>query len=166
MNLIVCVDEKWGIGKNNGLLFSLPADMRFFKEKTNGKAVVMGYNTLLSFPRSEPLKNRKNIVLAPEGVYRDDCIVCHTLDETFARIKEENDDDVFIIGGAMFYKTMYPYCKKAFITRVFADGDATVFFDDLDSLPNWNKKYISDILVDNGYKFRFCEYTNDSPLKY
>ena len=166
MNLIVCVDERWGIGKNNGLLFSLPADMRFFKEKTSGKTVVMGYNTLLSFPASKPLKNRKNIVLAPEGVLRDDCTVCHTLEETFSEIKKERDENVFIIGGAMFYKTMYPYCTKAYITHVFLDGGATVFFDDLDSLSNWSKKPISDYLEENGLKFRFYEYTNNAPLKF
>ena len=102
MNLIVCVDEKWGIGKNNGLLFSLPRDMRFFRETTLGKTVVMGYNTLLSFPESKPLKGRKNVVLAPENVFRDDCVVCHTLEETFREIKKEDDENVFIIGKNCF----------------------------------------------------------------
>ena len=166
MNLIVCVDEKWGIGKNNGLLFSLSEDMRFFKETTMGKTVVMGYNTLLSFPGSKPLKGRKNIVLAPEGVERDDCIVCHTLEETFERINNEKDEDVFIIGGAMFYRTMYPYCKKAYITHVFSDGGATVFFDDLDKNPAWKKEYLSEEKSENGLKFRFCLYTNSDPLKF
>ena len=68
MKAIVAVDKKWGIGKNNDLLFSLPEDMKFFREKTSGKTVCMGYNTLLSFPGSKPLKNRVNIVLAPDGV--------------------------------------------------------------------------------------------------
>ena len=56
MKAIVAVDKKWGIGKNNDLLFSLPEDMKFFREKTNGKTVCMGYNTLLSFPNSNRLK--------------------------------------------------------------------------------------------------------------
>ena len=64
---IVAVDEKWGIGKNNGLLFSLPEDMKFFRQTTSGKTVVMGYNTLLSFPGGKPLKNRVNVVLCPDG---------------------------------------------------------------------------------------------------
>ena len=59
---IVAVDEKWGIGKKNDLLFRLPLDMKYFREKTLGKTVCMGYNTLLSFPEGKPLKNRKNII--------------------------------------------------------------------------------------------------------
>ena len=104
MKAIVAVDKKWGIGKNNDLLFSLPEDMKFFREKTSGKTVCMGYNTLLSFPGSKPLKNRVNIVLAPDGVERDDCIIVHTLEDLSKEVNKY--DDVFVIGGAMFYKTM------------------------------------------------------------
>ena len=50
MRQIVVVDKNWGIGKKNDLLFSLPADMKHFRETTSGKVVVMGSNTLLSFP--------------------------------------------------------------------------------------------------------------------
>ena len=78
---IVAVDEKWGIGKKNDLLFRLPLDMKYFREKTLGKTVCMGYNTLLSFPEGKPLKNRKNIVLCPEGIERDD-LLCLRLSET------------------------------------------------------------------------------------
>ena len=81
MKAIVAVDKKWGIGKKNDLLFSLPADMKYFREKTNGKVVVMGSNTLKSFPNGNPLKNRTNIVLFPGGEQRDDCIIVQSLDE-------------------------------------------------------------------------------------
>ena len=67
MRAIVVVDKNWGIGKNNDLLFSLPADMKHFRETTTGKVVVMGSNTLRSFPGGNPLKNRVNIVLWPGG---------------------------------------------------------------------------------------------------
>ena len=67
MNLIVAVDTKWGIGKRNDLLFHLKKDMQHFVEYTRNKVVVMGSNTLLSFPGSKPLKNRTNIVLWPGG---------------------------------------------------------------------------------------------------
>ena len=79
MKTIVAVDEKWGIGKNNDLLFHLPEDMRYFREKTTGKIVVMGSNTLKSFPGGKPLKNRTNVVLWPDGDTRDDCIVVKSL---------------------------------------------------------------------------------------
>ena len=166
MRLIVAVDEKWGIGRKNGLLFSLKGDMKYFREKTLNKTVVMGYNTLLSFPGSVPLKNRINIVLAPEWVKRDDCTVCHTLDETFSEIKKYPPDNVFIIGGAMFYKTMYPYCDEALITHVYADGNAEVFFDDLTKIPHWKRENLSDILHEDGLSYQFARYINTNPLKY
>ena len=67
MQLIVAVDKFWGIGKNNDLLFSLKEDMKFFRQTTLGKTIVMGYNTLMSFPFSKPLPKRKNIVLTSDG---------------------------------------------------------------------------------------------------
>ena len=55
MRAILHADSKWGIGKGNGLMFSLPKDMAFFRETTKGKTVVMGLNTLRSFPGGSPL---------------------------------------------------------------------------------------------------------------
>ena len=66
MNLIVVVDNKWGIGRNNGLLFRLKKDMKFFRETTTGKVVVMGAKTFASFPNGA-LPNRVNIVLDDSG---------------------------------------------------------------------------------------------------
>ena len=63
MNLIVAADKNWGIGKDNKLLVSIPSDMKFFRQETMGKVVVMGRKTLESFPNGLPLKNRTNVVL-------------------------------------------------------------------------------------------------------
>ena len=70
MNLIVNVDKNWGIGKDNKLLVRIPADMKFFRESTTGKVVVMGRKTLESFPNGLPLKNRTNIVLTSNPSYQ------------------------------------------------------------------------------------------------
>ena len=164
MKAIVAVDKKWGIGKNNDLLFSLPEDMKFFREKTSGKTVCMGYNTLLSFPGSKPLKNRVNIVLAPDGVERDDCIIVHTLEDLSKEVNKY--DDVFVIGGAMFYKTMVPYCDEVYVTKVDADGEATVFYPNLDEMENYTEVYSSEPLESNGYTIRFTTYKNSNPLKF
>lgn len=153
---IVAVDEKWGIGKKNGLLFDIPEDMKFFRAQTSGKTVCMGYNTLLSFPGGKPLKNRVNIVLAPCDVSRDDCIVVHDLDALFKEL--EKYDDVFVIGGAMFYKTMLPYCDEVLVTKVAADGEAEVFYPNLDESPDFIKTYSSDPVESNGYTIRFTTY--------
>lgn len=164
MRAIVAVDKKWGIGKQNDLLFNLPEDMKFFRQKTANKTVCMGYNTLLSFPNSKPLKNRVNIVLAPDGVERDDCIVVHTLEELSKELKKY--EDVFVIGGAMFYKTMLPYCEEVFVTKVDADGEATVFYPNLDENANFEMVYESEELESNGLKIKFTTYKNNAVLEF
>lgn len=166
MKAIVCVDEKWGIGKNNDLLFSIPADMAFFRSKTLGKIIVMGSNTLKSFPNGKPLKNRTNIVLYPGGEKRDDCIVVGSLAELAVVLEKYNPDDVFIVGGAMFYRTMLPYCSEVYATRVREDGGAQVFFENLDLLPNWRRAYESEEKEDNGHKFAFTTYVNSEVVKF
>ena len=166
MKAIVAIDKKWGIGKKNGLLFNLPADMAYFREKTLNKVVVMGSNTLKSFPNGKPLKNRVNIVLFPGGEKRNDCTVVDTLDEIFAEIKKYPEDDVFIIGGAMFYKTMLPYCSEVLATKVEADGNAEVFYENLDENPDFSCVSESEETETNGYRIKFTVYKNKAVKKY
>lgn len=166
MKIILHADKKWGIGKKNDLMFNLPKDMKFFRSMTLNKVVCMGYNTLLSFPESKPLKNRVNIVLAPDGIEREDCIIVHSLAELFAELKKYDTDDVFVIGGAMFYKTMLEYTDTAYVTKVDADGGAKVFFPNLDEMPCWKLIDISEPVEDNGYIIRFATYKNENVTKY
>lgn len=166
MKAIVAVDRKWGIGKNNDLLFSLKKDMQYFRERTMGKVVVMGSNTLKSFPGGKPLKNRTNIVLFPGGEKRDDCIVVESLEELSRVLKDYPTDDVFIIGGAMFYRTMLPYCDTVYVTKVDADGEAAVFFENLDLLPNWECIDEGEKVEENGFSFRFTTYFNHEPKQF
>ena len=161
MKTIVAVDNKWGIGKKNDLLFSIPEDMAFFRKTTMGKVCCMGYNTLLSFPGSKPLKNRTNIVLAPADVQRDDCTVVHSLEELFTELKKYDSNEIYVIGGAMFYKTMLPYCDEYLITKVEADGGAEVFYENLDKMENMECIYVSDPIETNGYTIRFTTYKNN-----
>lgn len=164
MNCIVCVDKNWGIGKNNDLLFKIKEDMAFFRQKTMGKTVVMGLNTLLSFPGSQPLKNRTNIVLTSSP--REGVITVKNLDELFAAAAEFDSDDVFVIGGGSVYRQLLPYCSKAYVTKVDADGQAEVFFDNLDAKPEWRETDKGDVFVADGYNIRFTVYENEAPLVY
>ncbi len=161
MKTIVCVDEKWGIGRDNDLLFSIKEDMAYFTAMTLNKVVVMGSNTLLSLPNGKPLKNRVNIVLWPDGK-RDDVVLLQSLDELFQELKGYNQDDVFVIGGAMLYRTLLPYCSEAYITKVQADGNASVFFDNLDLMSEWQLESESEVVDNTEYKFSFCKYVNKS----
>ena len=128
----------------------------------------MGSNTLLSFPEGKPLQKRTNIVLWPGGdkerAKRDGFLMVESLEELFEAIKGYDEDDVFVIGGAMMYHTLLPYCTEVLLTKVDADGGAEAFFDNLDQLDNWTMVSSSDPIDDNGYSIRFTVYRNSSPL--
>ncbi|MBR6085726.1 MAG: dihydrofolate reductase [Spirochaetales bacterium] len=168
MQAILHCDRNWGIGKKNDLMFRLPKDMKFFRATTSGKVVVMGSNTLLSFPGGKPLKNRTNIVLWPGGdrnrAASDGFIMVETLADLFEEIAKYPPEDVFVIGGAMMYHTMLPYCSAVLLTKVDADGGAEVFFDNLDMLENWSMTQCSEPEEDNGYTIRFTRYENSAVL--
>ena len=168
MKAILHCDKKWGIGKKNDLMFRLPKDMKYFRSTTLNKIVVMGSNTLLSFPDGKPLPKRTNIVLWPGGdrerEKRDGFIMVESLPELFALLSTFPTDDVFIIGGAMMYHTLLSYCSEVLLTKVDADGEAEVFFDNLDNLPSWREVESSGPIEDNGYTIRFTLYRNSSPL--
>ncbi len=166
MKAILHCDKEWGIGKKNTLMFSIPADMKFFRETTSGKTVVMGSNTLLSFPGSKPLKNRTNIVLWPGGEKRDDCIVVESLNELFEEIKKYPAEEVYIIGGAMMYRTMLPYCSEVLVTKVDAVGGADTYFENLDAHPDFVLSEQSEPVETNGYEIRFCTYKNTNVKEY
>ena len=169
MQAILHCDRNWGIGKRNDLMFRLPKDMKFFRTTTSGKVVVMGSNTLLSFPGGKPLKNRTNIVLWPGGdperARQDGYILVQSLPELFRAVAPYNPDDVFVIGGAMMYHTLLPYCSRVLLTKVDADGGAEVFFDNLDELDNWSMVSESEPQDDNGYRIRFTTYENSNVLE-
>lgn len=159
INAIVCVDKNWGIGKNNDLLFSIKADMQYFRENTKGKIVVCGFNTLLSFPGSKPLKGRSTIVLCPKEIERDDCYCIHDFDETVRLIKElSKTQEVFIIGGSMMYTSMLPYYDRVYVTHVDAvDPEATVFFPNLVEA-GFVVKSETSIQEEGDYKFKMVTY--------
>ena len=100
MNLIVAVDKNWAIGLGNKLLVSIPQDMKFFRETTTGKVVVMGRKTLESFPGGQPLKKRTNIVLSGNKNYQvKDAIVCHSTKAVLEELKNYDSEDIYVIGG-------------------------------------------------------------------
>lgn len=166
MNIIVAVDDNWGIGKNNSLLFRLPQDLAHFKQITTGNIVVMGSNTLKSLPKARPLPDRINIVLWPDGEDVDGVIVVRSLEELFEKLGKFQTDNIFIIGGAMLYKTMLPYCEKAYVTKVFANGEATLHFENLDINPDWTIDSREDTVEDNGYTIQYYIYKNNNIKKF
>jgi dihydrofolate reductase len=160
VNLIVAVDSNWGIGCRGNLLVSIPEDMRFFKEMTTGKTVIMGSATLKSLPGGKPLPNRRNIVLSRKKTdFGSSVEVCSGIDELFALIKKP-DDNVFVIGGEEIYRLLLPYCKKAYITKIFKKFDADKYFPNIDLMPEWTLTEESETKNYNNISYRFCTYLN------
>ncbi len=158
MNLIVNVSKNWAIGKSNALLFHLSQDMKFFKEHTTGKTIVMGRKTLESLPGSRPLPNRENVVLTRNPDYKPDgVIVYNSIDEFLANTPDT--DDIYVIGGESLYRDLLPYCKRAFVTKVDKTiDDADAFMVNLDENPDWAVENISAELLEKDLTFRFVTY--------
>ena len=89
MKAILSADRNWGIGYQNKLLVSIPSDMRFFREMTEGKVIVMGRKTLESFPNGLPLKKRINVVLTHDRSYQvKDAVIVHDKEELLEELKK------------------------------------------------------------------------------
>jgi len=160
MNLIVAVSENYGIGKDNKLLFNLPMDLKYFKEKTQNKVVVMGRKTFESLP-FKPLKNRVNIVITTDKEFHyEGIVVVNSFEELFEKLKDYNDEDVFLIGGSSIYNKLMERCRLAYITKVHKKVDADTFITNLENKPNWEEINSSGILNENGLDFEFKIFEN------
>ena len=159
---ILNCDKEYGIGKKNGLLFSLKEDMAFFRKTTLNHVVAMGENTLLSFPNSKPLKNRTNIVLSQDPTHNYEGVInVHTFDEFLKVINEyAKKEDVFIIGGASMYRQTLSYVDYVYLTKVDAIGGAEVFFVNIDENKDFEIISESPVVRDGDYDIRFVVYRN------
>lgn len=159
MNLIVVVDENWGIGKDGGLLCHLSTDLKYFKQTTLDSRVVMGRKTLESFPNGKPLPKRENIVLTKNTDYQKDGVtLCVGVDELWDILARDNEKTTFVIGGGSIYKQLLPYCDKAYITRIHQAFPADTFFPNLDTDEAWVLAQKGDIQEESGIQFSFDVY--------
>ena len=159
MNVIVAVDDNWAIGMQNKLLVSIPADMKFFRETTMGKVVVMGRKTLESFPGGQPLKKRTNIVLTRDKQYQvKDAIVVHTVEELLEELKKYDEKDIYVIGGETVYRQLLPYCKGAHVTKGHHTYEADTFFPNLDEMSDWAVTGVSEEQTYFDLEYEFVRY--------
>ena len=166
MKLIVAVDKEWGIGYKGDLLARVRGDLINFRDLTTGKIVILGSNTLATFPGGKALKNRTNIVLHPSEEYKpDDTTVVHSIPELLEEVKKYDTNDVFVIGGASVYKQMLPYCDTAYITKFDKSFDKDAYFTNLDECDEWklvstSEEHVSDPEKDTeaNLKYYFTEY--------
>lgn len=158
MNLIVATDENWGIGNGNKLLTHLSGDLKYFKEKTMGKVVVMGRKTLESLPGGKPLSGRTNIVLTRSLELDPGCKVCHNMEELLAELKKYNTEDVFVVGGAKVYRDLLGLCDKLYITKIMKKFEADAYLDDIDKKPEFKKVWESTAQVEGDTRYVFTQY--------
>ena len=158
MKAILSADRNWGIGYQNKLLVSIPSDMRFFREMTEGKVIVMGRKTLESFPNGLPLKKRINIVLTHDRSYQvKDAVIVHDKEELLEELKKYQED-IFVVGGGSVYELLLPYCDTAYVTRIDMEYQADTFFPDLDQDPEWELTEESDEQTCFDIEFTFTVY--------
>jgi dihydrofolate reductase len=166
MKAIVAVDLNWGIGFQGQLLERIPEDMKFFKEKTLGKNIIMGRETLESLPGKKPLKDRTNIVLTTNRSYNNENIkICHSLKELFQETEKYAKEEVFVIGGESVYSQLLSYCSECYVTKIENTYEADKYFTDLDKENIWKLVWQSEEKKYNDISFKFAKYINENPKR-
>lgn len=124
--MIAAVGKNLELGYQNQLLCHLPADLKYFKEKTSGSPVIMGDRTWESLPK-KPLPNRRNIVITLDKTAQfSDCEVVHSIEEAMQLVECEKES--FIIGGATIYSLFINRIGKLYLTRIDSEFTADVYF--------------------------------------
>jgi dihydrofolate reductase len=153
ISLIVAIAQNNAIGKDNDLLWHISEDLKYFKKTTNARTVLMGRKTWESLP-FKPLKNRRNIVVSSQKDYQiSGAELFSDTDKALEALKEEKDE-MFCIGGASLYKALLPKADKLYITRVYKDFEADVFFPEIDE-QIWEIKRLSPMLYDEKEEVNF-----------
>lgn len=130
LSVIVAQASNRAIGKDNALLWHLSDDLRRFKALTTGHAIVMGRKTYESLPK-RPLPRRRNLVISHDTAFRPEgAEVVHSVAELLHSVADE--EETFVIGGAQVYSLLLPYADRIYLTQVYADFDADVFFPVVD----------------------------------
>jgi len=163
VSIIVAVASNGAIGKDNQLLWHLPADMKFFREKTTGHHVITGRKNYESIPEKfRPLSNRTNIVLSRDADYQaPGALLFSDLKESVTFALNTGDDEVFIIGGGNIYQQALQenLVDKMYITKVKAAFDADTWFPKFEA-----EQWLGELLLQhpaddkNPFEFEVWEY--------
>ena len=158
MKMIVAADRKGGIGKDGGLLVSIPSDMKYFRQQTMEKTIVMGRATLESFPGGKPLPKRRNVVLSTKLQPKEGIEICRSVDEVLELLKDEDPDSIMIIGGGSVYREFMPYCSEALVTEIEAEFDADTFIPLPSESDEWELASRGPSITENDTTYSFAVY--------
>lgn len=157
---IVAVDKNWGIGYNGELLERIPEDLKYFKELTDGKIVVMGRKTWDSLP-IKPLPNRLNLVISnqPKEVLGELSIRIPMNEAKIRVALSRADEEWFIIGGESIYKEFLPVCDRVYVTMIEKEyKDVDTYFPDLDKDPQWEIDTCTELRMSGDIPYAFLTY--------
>lgn len=156
ISIIVAVAPNNVIGKDNTLIWHLPADMKYFKEKTINHCIITGRKNYESIPEKfRPLPNRTNIVITRQTEYKaPGAIVVDTLEKAIAKAKEIEKEEIFIIGGGEIFKQSMDITDRLYLTKVDGNFNGDVFFPEL-NLKQWKEIYREDCKADEKNKYDY-----------
>ena len=162
ITIIAAIAKNNALGKDNDLIWHLPADLKRFKKITSGHHILMGRNTFESI--GKPLPNRTTVIITRnKNYFKDGCLIAHSIQEAIELAN--SDDQIFIIGGAQVYKEALKnnLVVQLDITIVHHEFEADAFFPEID-LTIWEETKREDFYADdkNNYDYSFVSYTKRS----
>ena len=163
LSLIAAVARNRAIGKDNRLLWHLPDDMRYFRETTRGKTVIMGRRTWESLPEKfRPLPGRTNIVVSHNPSYAvPGAWLATSLEQATAQANSE-ESEAFVIGGADLYQQALPVADRLYLTEITAEFAGDVFFPSF-SPSEWQEVSRSPLFKHEGLEYTFAVYRRSAP---
>jgi dihydrofolate reductase len=150
VSIVVAIAENYAIGKNNQLLWHMPADLKHFKNITSGHTVIMGRKTYDSV--GKPLPNRRNIIVTRQDITIEGCEVVKSIEDALALCA--NEDEVFIVGGAEIYKLAMSKTDCIYLTIIHHSFDADTLFPEIDYM-EWKETAREDHQPDERNKFPY-----------
>lgn len=158
ISLIWAMDENRVIGKDNQLPWHLPEDLKFFKRTTMGNPIAMGRKTHESIGR--PLPGRENIIITRSGDYNSEgCTVLHSVEEFISYSETLAAAEIFVIGGAEIFHSIFPYADRLYITKIHHAFLGDTYFPDID-MDEWKQIFHEPGIKDerNPYDYEFLIY--------
>jgi dihydrofolate reductase len=159
LKILVAFDENRVIGKNNTLIWHLPADLKRFKTLTTGHVIIMGRKTFESI--GKPLPNRTTIVISRQADLKiDGAIITHSVEEAILKAKSITREDIFIVGGAEIYALSLALADQILVTQLHDIFDGDAYFPEIPS-ESWevteNERGITD--EKNAYQYSYITYS-------
>lgn len=155
LSIIAAIGKNGELGKDNKMIWHLPNDLKFFKDMTMGKYIIMGYNTYISLPRK--LVNRKYIVLSLNHHILDSNIKVFSNIESLLTSIKDYDAEIFVIGGGKVYSEFIDLCQDIYLTEIDAsDRSADVYFPPFDK--EKYKREVLDECEENKIKYKHVVY--------